>query len=238
MAAMLWLSGFITLNGKNPFHSMGDWAAHLPVWIAPVFGLLFISHAYIKVWRNSFFRDYLWLAVAILAGCILSLALLFIFKPAVEFLILNQMLVFCFLTSFGIVGIRVPHHFLREWGISSQNNNGVVCQRNILIYGAGAHGGLYLRERYLKYASELGGVCIIGFIDDDERLKNQYTFGLKVLGNVNDLESITKKMTIDEIVLSTAISEERFFILQKIANEMNIKLFEWKAYTTRVDNAV
>lgn len=234
MAAMLWLSGFIVLQGENPFRSMGDWAVHVPIWITPVFVLLFIFHTYIKVWQNSFFSDYLWLALAIIVGCLLSLGLLFVFSNASKLLILNQLLLFCFLTLFGIVGVRVPHHFLREWGISTKNPCHPAHHSRLLIYGAGAHGGLYLRKRHLKYGTELGGICIVGFIDDDLRLKNQYTYGLKVLGDINDLKKVIEQYQITDIILTTTLSESHFFTLKKISHETGIKVFEWKTYKTQI----
>jgi UDP-GlcNAc:undecaprenyl-phosphate/decaprenyl-phosphate GlcNAc-1-phosphate transferase len=236
MASMVGLSGFIAWHGESPFSSMGNWALSTPLWITPVFCLLFITHTYIKVWRNSFFRDYLWLALAIITGCLISLSLLLTLNSVDVFLTLNQVIVFCFLTALGVIGIRVPHHFLREWSLSAKDSSCKICQRNILIYGAGMHGGLYLRERQLKHAAELGGACVIGFIDDDIDLKNQYTFGLKVLGDLNDLKALVERFAIDEIVLSTVISADNLFLLQEIANEMNLKLFEWHAYTTQVNS--
>lgn len=233
MAFAVWLSGFIALTGNMPFSSMGDWFSQLPLWIAPTFCLLSVTDVYAKVWRNSFFRDYLCLSFAIIIGSLLSLGVLFMANRDHGVLMVNQAMLFCFLGYLGIMGIRVPSHFLREWGISNRNN-GVDCPRNILIYGAGAHGGLYLRERHLKYGSELGTVCIVGFIDDDKRLHNQYTFGLKVLGDVHDLESIAKKASVSEVILSTTISEENFRALKRIAADMNIALFEWKAGTSPI----
>lgn len=234
MAAMLWLSGFITLQGESPFRSMGDWAVHVPIWITPVFVLLFIFNTYIKVWQNSFFSDYLWLSLAVIVGCLLSLGLLFVFSNTSKFLILNQLLLFCFLTLFGIVGVRVPHHFLREWGISAKNPRHPVAHSKLLIYGAGAHGGLYLRKRHLKYGNELGGICIVGFIDDDLRLKNQYTYGLKVLGDIHELKKIIEQYQITDIILTTTISEINFLTLKKISAETGIKVFEWKTYKTQI----
>jgi UDP-N-acetylmuramyl pentapeptide phosphotransferase/UDP-N-acetylglucosamine-1-phosphate transferase len=233
MAFIIWLSDSIVLKGVSSFHSISDFSIHLPAWIMPVFTLLFISNTYIKVWQNSFFKDYLFLSIAVISGCLFSLGVNFILKTGDDFYLINQAALFCFFNLIGIVGIRIPHHFLREWGISSSNPNhapNINNQRNILIYGAGVHGGLYLRERYLKYPDELGTVNIIGFIDDNDRLRNQYTFGLKVLGNVNDINVIADKFTIDEIVLTTTISTANFLVLQETASLMNIKLLEWKVH--------
>ncbi len=227
MAIMVWLSELILLQGQTPFHSMGDWVVHLPMWLMPVFSFLCLSNVYIKVWRNSFFKDYLLLAAAIIFGCFFSLGLVFLLQDGSSFNFINQALLFCFFSLLGIIGVRIPHHFLREWSFSNPNRQSNK-PRNILIYGAGVYGGLYLRERYLKYADELGNVHLIGFIDDNPQLYQQYTFGLQVLGGLNELSSLIKQFNIDEIVLNTEISVTHLSMLRQLTHQENVKLFEWK----------
>ena len=236
MAIMVWLSEFILLQGNTLFHSMGDFAAQLPMWLMPVFSFLCLSNVYIKVWRNSFFKDYLLLAAAIIFGCFFSLGLVFLLKEGSSFYFINQALLFCFFSLLGIVGIRVPHHFFREWNFSKLNvqNN---TPRHLLIYGAGIHGGLYLRERYLNYADELGDIHLMGFIDDDIQLHQQYTFGLQVLGGLNELESIIEKSPIDEIILCTTLSESHLLTLKQLTQKKTVKLLEWKVSTLEINSS-
>jgi len=102
------------------------------------------------------------------------------------------------------------------------------------VYGAGQHGGLYLRNHYLNYADRLGESFIAGFIDDNPALQDKYTFGLPVLGGITDLEKIVLKLNINEIILSTSISSEHLCLLKQLTIKLNITLLEWRAHTISI----
>jgi len=217
------------LSGASAFHSLGEWAAGLPLWVMPVFVCLFGSKAYIKIWRNSFFKDYLFLILAATVGCTVSLALFFLLYSNNGFLLVNQVLLFLSFSLLGIIGVRVPHHIIREWGVSNPNPNpNPNHRRNVLLYGAGNRGGAYMRERYLNHADELGAINVIGFIDDDTSLKQQYTYGKMVLGDLDDLNYLILKYRVDEIILTTDISTEHLFKIKQIASEQCVNLLRWQ----------
>ena len=227
MSISVWLATIISLLGSSPFRSMGQFSSQLPLWIMPVFGLLFISKAYIKNWRNSFFRDYLFLSMAVVVGCAASFALLYLFHRDAAFLLINQLSLFCFFSSVGIVGIRSPYSFIKELSIDNPGPGSIRC--NVLIYGAGHHGGLYLRERYLKFGNELETTRIIGFIDDNILLRKQYIYGKVVLGDLTDLKALIAKYHIDKIILTVNINDDNTALLKKIAAEFGVKLMRWQA---------
>ncbi|MDP1615279.1 MAG: aminotransferase class I/II-fold pyridoxal phosphate-dependent enzyme [Methylococcales bacterium] len=236
MSLSVWLAGFIALSGTSAFHSMDEWTTELPLWVMPIFLLLSGSKVYIKIWRNSFFKDYLFLILAVLVGSTISLALFFLLHNSNSFLLLNQTLLFCLFSLLGIMGIRIPHHVIREWGVSNPNpNSNPDCRRNILLYGAGSRGGAYIRERYLNHADELGTISIVGFIDDDTFLRQQYTYGKVVLGDLNDLNDLILKYRIDEVRLTTDISNDNLSKLKQIASERHISLLKWQTCTHCVD---
>ncbi|MFZ2724867.1 MAG: hypothetical protein WAX77_01310 [Methylococcaceae bacterium] len=234
MATAVWLAKFIS-SGSSPFYDVNQWLIPLPLWELPVFLLLFYSNSYIKVWRGSFFKDYLFLMAAILIGSSISFALLVFFKPATELLLVNQILLFCLFSLLGIVGVRIPHHFIRELNFTHESHPYMEnTRRNILLYGAGTHGGLYLRERYLNYNNELGAMHILGFIDDNLLLRKQFIYGKQVFGDLSELNELIKKYKIDEIILTTAISRKNFAQLKEMINGKAIKLLKWQAYTSLI----
>lgn len=234
MAVMVWASGIIVLRGEQPFSSFGQWASELPFWLFPTFVLVFMSKTYIKVWSNSSFKDFFLLSLAIIAGGLFSLALFLILRVNEDyFTYINQVCLFILFSISGIVAIRIPYHLFREWGISSANP-GIGSARNILVYGAGQHGGLYVRSHYLNYADQLGESHISGFIDDNPMLQKKYTFGLPVLGGITELEEMIVKFHINEIILSTPISDENFDLLRQLCLKLNVNLMKWQAYTTPI----
>jgi len=232
----VWVSGTIVLNGEQPFSSFAAWIKILPFWLFPAFLLMFASNAYFKVWRNSSFKDYFFLILAIIIGSLFSLAFILMSTPnGNNFIIVNQILLFDFFTLLGITGIRTLYHLFREWSIYNPNpNNNTPTRRNILVYGAGQHGGLYLRNHYLNYADRLGESFIVGFVDDNPALQDKYTFGLPVLGGITDIERIALQFNINEIILSTSISSEHIFLLKQLTIKLNITLLEWRAHTVSI----
>jgi UDP-N-acetylmuramyl pentapeptide phosphotransferase/UDP-N-acetylglucosamine-1-phosphate transferase len=218
MAIAVWLVNFITLSDGIYVNTLGQAVKQLPLWEAPTFLLLFASNTYTKIWRSSYFRDYLFLSMAVFVGSIVSLALLYPSNIDTSLLLINRTLLFYLFSLIGIVGIRIPYHFIREWHAQHTDT------QNILIYGAGNNGDLYLHRCYLKNANSIGTVNVVGFIDDNLLLKDKYIYGKLVLGGLSELEELLSKYPIDKIVLSTEISTEMFFQLKEIAGNNNIKV--------------
>jgi UDP-GlcNAc:undecaprenyl-phosphate GlcNAc-1-phosphate transferase len=234
MAMMVWLSGFVALKGEQPFISFGSWANELPFWLFPIFILMFLSKDYIRVWHGSSFKDFFLLNLTIIVGGLLSLAFFLILHADEDyFIIINKTLLFILFSTLGIVGIRIPLHLFRAWSIYNPKSD-AVQRRNILIYGAGQHGGLYLRAHYLDYPSEIRESYIVGFIDDNPVLQNKYIFGLPVLAGLSNLEEVALKFHINEIILSTSISDDNFNVLRQLCLKLNIALLKWQAYTTPI----
>lgn len=71
-------------------------------------------------------------------------------------------------------------------------------KKNILIIGSGATATLIARE--IKDHFDTYGQ-IVGFIDDDEQKMGKNILGLKILGNRHDIYSISKRYTVNEIIL-------------------------------------
>jgi UDP-N-acetylmuramyl pentapeptide phosphotransferase/UDP-N-acetylglucosamine-1-phosphate transferase len=230
MVLMQLLSKVITLEGMPQPFAMSKWLVDLPLWITPTFCLLITTHTYIKIWKNSFFNDYFVLVLSILSGCVISLALLFLSKENLGFLLTQQMIIFCFFSLLGLIGIRIPHHILRDWSFSKSNSL-AKNRKKVLVYGAGEHGGVFVRELYLKHSHEQGNSCVVGFIDDNVDLHQQHTFGFPVLGGLDSLDKLVEKHQVRKIILTTKISETRFSTLILLCQKMNVDLLVWNSFT-------
>ena len=234
MCFSVWLVLVISLKSVSTVSSLSQFFIQLPVWIAPIFSLLFISKVYFKHWRNSFFRDFLSLGLMIFVGCCITFAIMHFAASNTDFLLINQLLLFCFFSLTGIIGLRMPYTFLKELSIDHPSSKSTSY--NILLYGASEYGGLYLRKRYLKYGNEPLQTNVIGFIDDDLSLRNEYIYGKKVLGDLLDTEALIKKHHINKIILTTTIADNKLEQLKKIANENSIKLVQWQTCEQDLNN--
>jgi FlaA1/EpsC-like NDP-sugar epimerase len=222
MSFAVWLANFIVLEGDTLFHSMGEWFYQLPLWELPIFIALFLSNTYLKIWQSCTSRDYLILSIAVLVGSVISLAFFYPLDIDNTLLLLNKMSLFFLFSLLGIIGVRIPHHFIREWSVRHDK----AC--NILVYGSGTNGNLYLRECYLKNANDLGAVNVVGFIDDNRLLRNQYIHGKIVFGGLNELAQLIAKHSIDEVILTTQIANNDFLRLKEIVRNSSVKLVKWQ----------
>jgi UDP-GlcNAc:undecaprenyl-phosphate GlcNAc-1-phosphate transferase len=226
MSFSVWLAIFISLKGVLAFPGLGQFCAQLPIWITPIFLLLFVSKVYSKHWRHGFFRDFLYLGLMIVIGCCVTFAIMHIQKSNSDYLLINQLLLFCFFSLIGIMGIRIPHSFFKEFSIDHPSTK--TTNLNILLYGANDYGGLYIRKRYLKHGYESLQSNLVGFIDDDLSLTNEYIYGKKVLGSLGDVEELIKKHHINKIILTTHITDNKREQLKKITQIYDIDLVQWQ----------
>ena len=93
--------------------------------------------------------------------------------------------------------------------------------RRALIYGAGDGGELLARE--LLNNRKLG-LHPVGFLDDDPAKHGRVIHGLRVLGNLEQLNEMTGNDTVDEVVVSTSkIDPARFAALGLISQRTGIR---------------
>jgi FlaA1/EpsC-like NDP-sugar epimerase len=98
-----------------------------------------------------------------------------------------------FILLFFMVGYRFSWKALGPRGSLSKNQS----QQNILIYGAEDMGNIALR-----YFRMQGNGNVVAFVDDDPKKVRKRFWGVKVLGNRYDIESLVKLYQIDQIVIA------------------------------------
>ena len=95
---------------------------------------------------------------------------------------------------------------------------------NVLIIGAGDGGNILLHNLITDINSNVF-YNIVGFIDDDYRKKNSFIEDVRILGSLDDIESICSNHSVDEIHLAipSLSAKERTAILNK-CNKTGCKL--------------
>jgi FlaA1/EpsC-like NDP-sugar epimerase len=83
-----------------------------------------------------------------------------------------------------------------------RNQGKVSALKKVLIYGGGAYCRIYINQQYCGFNNSHEGCKIIGIIDDNAALRGLNVYGFKVLGNLNDLETILAATPFDTIVLT------------------------------------
>jgi len=157
--------------------------------------VLWSTGLYKGLWRFASFPD-LWNIVrAASFGTILIVAVLTIFYGAHVRQILPAVLMYpaiLFLT------LGLPRMFYRFWKDSHilASAGGVGAQR-ALVLGAGRSGALLERELRRRGAFE-----IVGFLDDDERLRGAQVHGCPVLGTIDQLPRVCLEVGADIAIIA------------------------------------
>jgi len=165
----------------------------LPIMFACQILSFYILGVYRGVWESTGIRDLMGYIKAVTVGTIMAiLILLFIyrfysFSRAVFVIYWGLMLILVSLS-------RLSFRILDE-GIKVRSQRG----ERTLIYGAGVGGQFALKE--ILTNQDLG-LSLVGFIDDNPRLKGRKIQGYPVFGGEEELEGVIKKYQIRKMIVS------------------------------------
>ena len=97
-------------------------------------------------------------------------------------------------------------------GVTSWRDQGP--RRRVLVVGAGRSGRSFARE-----LRETPGQQILGFVDDDPRLRNRRMLGVRVLGSVDEMQRIVADVHPDAVFVAIpdAPSDRLDFVLEACA---------------------
>lgn len=182
----------------------------LPFVVLIQFAALFLTGVYNFVWRyisiaevRVFLKAAVWSVLPILA---LRLALPLQFQGwRVPLSITVMDTIFAFS---GVMMVRVFRRFLYERYEKRRRASQSVHKEKkpVLLIGAGRAGVLAARE--IQGRGDMA-VEIKGFVDDDERKRGSVICGIKVLGTVNELDTLTEKLEIDHVVITIAQASQK-----------------------------
>lgn len=207
-----------------------SYLAKLPLWVLPMMAFLTLSKTYARIWRLAVFRDFLTLVMAIVFGGLLSFSVSTAF--AINFTIesLQFALFFMGLSVVGILGSRSLRHIAREWiatAIKDKKTAKRYETKNLLIYGAGDRGLLFLRDWMMVHPEEMAKNRVVGFVDDDRSLRKRYLYAHKILGTSSELPELIDRYNIDAIVICCPLKPSRADALVKLCRDHSLTLREW-----------
>ncbi len=165
----------------------------LPIVIACQIFCFYVLGVYRGVWESTSLRDLIDYVKAITAGTVAPmLILLFIYRfrstsRAVFVIYWGLMLILVSLS-------RLSFRLLDE-GMGKRGRKG----KPTLVYGAGVGGQMAVKEIESNRAL---GLALVGFIDDNPRIKQRKIQGYPVFGGQEDLERIIRENNIKEVIVS------------------------------------
>lgn len=90
--------------------------------------------------------------------------------------------------------------------------------RKVLLIGAGSYGNFIINE-----FKENNYYEIVGIIDDSTQLENTYIDGIKVLGGINNIESILNNISVDLVLVAISnLSDDKKFDIIQVCKGKNV----------------
>jgi FlaA1/EpsC-like NDP-sugar epimerase len=189
MVALAWFgAGWLILqNGSaGMVPSMNLWAEF--TLILGIQGLVLWSTGLYKgLWRFASFPDLCNIARAAVFGTVLIVSALAWLYPGQIREILTALLVYPGILFLALGLPRMCYRFWKDSRIPPQYSSGNL--KRVLILGAGRSGALL--ERELRHR---GAFNVIGFLDDDRRLRGAQVHGVPVLGSIDKLPRIAREV--------------------------------------------
>jgi len=167
---------------------------------------------YKGIWRYSSTYDLIRIIKGASVGVFGSLIILFMYNRLIDLprtIFIIDWLLLIVLLGGGRLGYRMVRDSV---SFKSQSST----KKRVLIIGAGNAGERTFRE--IRSQPNMN-IKVVGFIDDDHQLLRRNIHGCPVLGKINEIESISKELDIDQIFVAipSASGEEikRIYELSK-----------------------
>jgi UDP-GlcNAc:undecaprenyl-phosphate GlcNAc-1-phosphate transferase len=166
----------------------------LPLVVIGTYAAFFLSGIYRGVWRYTGLEDLVRLAIAVVGGTLLAIALVVFFYRFVGYprgvFVLYTMLLFL-----GMAGSRLS---FRLFGLVVRRPQ--IEKVPVLIYGAGDGGEVVVRECRKNPAV---GYWPIGFLDDDPRMQGRALLGLPIFGGADKLPEVLQRERVQGCIISS-----------------------------------
>lgn len=108
----------------------------------------------------------------------------------------------------------------KSYKIPKKNSD--ISKENIVVYGAGEMGANLVRESKINREFQYN---IIGFVDDDSKKRGIYVNGVKVFGNISELEEILEKKRVKGLIIAISdIDRESIKNIVERCRQQNIKV--------------
>ncbi len=205
-----------------------EWMQAAPWVIGIPFLLLVASRSYSRVWSRARVSEYALTGGAALGGMLLSLcATVFFCEHPVRQ---------CITVAFLYIGMAVPaivgaRAFFRvvQDGMAwrSRVTSGYKDARRILLIGAGPECQLFLKEASLQHTLA-GRIRVVGILDEDPGLRGRWVYGYRVLGGLDQLESVLAMTRAEEICIVDLLEASQLDPITAAAKRRGLTVRQWK----------
>ena len=143
------------------------WLHLAPVGVGIPFLAMAVSRAYRRVWSRARVSEYGLLALWLIGGICVAVAVLEIFYHLCGQTIATMVVTYVGAAVPSVLAIRVAPRLLQDCTWHIHPHGRVDGQKRTILYGAGYTATLFLRERCFGAVADSAQFDVKGFIDDD-----------------------------------------------------------------------
>jgi UDP-GlcNAc:undecaprenyl-phosphate GlcNAc-1-phosphate transferase len=193
LIAVAYYAAYLLRFEGDPGPDFDFFLKSLPIMLACQIFAFYVFGVYRGVWESTGVRDLVDYAKAITAGTVMTMLILLFLYRFYSF----SRAVFVIYWGFMVILVslsRLSFRILDE-GFRLRNRKG----ERTVIYGAGVGGQFALKE--IENNHDLG-LKLVGFVDDNPRLKGRKIKGYPVFGGQETLEAVIQKQGVKKIIVS------------------------------------
>jgi UDP-GlcNAc:undecaprenyl-phosphate GlcNAc-1-phosphate transferase len=184
----------IRFDGQELDRFLPYFLASLPVVLGCKVAALYLSGLYQRSWETFGLRDIMAVLRGVLGGSLLSIvASFYLYRGAgtsrVAFLLDAVLL------TVAILATRASFQAMNLVAHTRSKKS-----RRVLVYGAGDLGRMFVKA---VRTNPDWSMIPVGFIDDDPMKQRRWIAGVPVRGNIEDLETMMRRYSAEEVVLSS-----------------------------------
>ena len=203
----------------------------LPLLMVPTFIGIVAAKGYRTVWGRAQVSNYVRLIAAIFVGTAVGVALtVFLGFPRDRFISLAFL--FAAMSSLALAAVRMLRELVRDafYAVDRVRIASSPDVSRILVYGGGIRFRAFRRE--LVRASGSSRRIIMGIVDDDFLIKNQFIGGTRIFGRASDAAAIIKELQIDTVVIACKLSPEKLARRAAFFKSLGVKVTLWSCEET------
>jgi FlaA1/EpsC-like NDP-sugar epimerase len=192
---------------------------------------LYSLRVYRRVWSRAALREFFLVALALTTAALITSSIWAISKKDVTWADFRCGFIGSQLAMWLVLLPRAFPEAIRELAVDSKHRQLVrkaKGRKQILVYGAGTRGNLFIG--YLKSCApeEFQHFQIAGFLDENPKLRGRVLQGFKIFGNLDGMEKLTRTHSLHGIMITiTHMSDEAMARVFEMAYRLNLKVYRW-----------
>jgi UDP-GlcNAc:undecaprenyl-phosphate GlcNAc-1-phosphate transferase len=202
----------LAVGGTGTEYERSVYLSALPILLAARYVFFVALGVYRRVWRYATARDVVPIVVGCLGSALIAYVLLVALRPIGSFPAVQIFVIDAILCTVLVGASRLALRLLPEArGTRSQ-------RRRVLVVGAGRAGRSLARE--LREGSE---ARVVGFLDDNPRVRRRRIAGISVLGSLDEAERAIASSRADEVLVTIpGAAAERLVAVTRAAGRSGV----------------